>query len=353
MSTITSTPTKRIEYIDSIRGFTMILVVLNHVAAYCLGVNTAEGSVHFYLMQFRMPLFFFISGFVLYKKDFKWNIKNSLEFINKKIFVQIISPFVFYLIYIYITDKSFVETICHSFKGGFWFTYTLFEYYLMYILCQMFVSKTRLYKKFYTLTLIIIGITIFFLTGSQIINTLNINPTLNGLLGITQWKYFFFFILGTLIKLHFDYFQKMLDNTWFIPLCVVGYILLNVFAAYTVYPGVNILSSIVKSIFGIVIIFALFRAHQNEISKGRFVGKLLQFIGRRTLDIYLLHIFLLPRYMMDHFDNSFLTEFPLIEFFCSLLLTAFVIIACVAISTILRLSPIMAHYLFGQKKVLK
>lgn len=101
MSTITNTPTKRIEYIDSLRGFTMILVVLNHVAAYCLGINTAEGSVHFYLMQFRMPLFFFISGFVLYKKDFKWNIKNSLEFINKKIFVQIISPFVFYLIYIY------------------------------------------------------------------------------------------------------------------------------------------------------------------------------------------------------------------------------------------------------------
>ncbi len=45
-------PGKRIEYIDALRGFTMILVVLCHVAYSCLGIDENTLSFHRYLVPF-------------------------------------------------------------------------------------------------------------------------------------------------------------------------------------------------------------------------------------------------------------------------------------------------------------
>lgn len=42
----------------------------------------------------------------------------------------------------------------------------------------------------------------------------------------------------------------------------------------------------------------------------------------------------------------------LIEFVFSFGLTVIVIIACLIFSMILRINPLMAHYLFGQKKTI-
>lgn len=47
-STKTPPPTKRIEYIDALRGFTMILVVLSHVATFCLDLEDVPKN-HSYL----------------------------------------------------------------------------------------------------------------------------------------------------------------------------------------------------------------------------------------------------------------------------------------------------------------
>lgn len=56
---------KRFEYIDAMRGFTMLLVVCAHVATY--SYQTDLVTFHAAFSTFRMPLFFFISGFILYK----------------------------------------------------------------------------------------------------------------------------------------------------------------------------------------------------------------------------------------------------------------------------------------------
>ena len=75
----------RIEYIDAMRGFTMILVVLQHVASFCWHVYGNAPSVHEYLVQFRMPMFFFISGFVLFKAGVTWDLQQVVRFFKKKI----------------------------------------------------------------------------------------------------------------------------------------------------------------------------------------------------------------------------------------------------------------------------
>ena len=52
----------RLEWLDALRGFTMILVVANHVLGLGLGMSPKVSSSMQFLVMFRMPLFFFVSG---------------------------------------------------------------------------------------------------------------------------------------------------------------------------------------------------------------------------------------------------------------------------------------------------
>ena len=54
---------ERIQYIDALRGFTMILVVFYHVSQFCWHVCGKGISIQDFLVQVRMPMFFFISGY--------------------------------------------------------------------------------------------------------------------------------------------------------------------------------------------------------------------------------------------------------------------------------------------------
>ena len=125
--------TKRIEYIDALRGFTMLLVVYSHVATFCWQVTYKGISINDYLLQIRMPMFFFISGFVLFKAGIVWNIKQTVHFFRKKIPVQILSPFLFFAIYTYTHKIPLIEGIYDVFKEGYWFTFVLFIYYVFYV----------------------------------------------------------------------------------------------------------------------------------------------------------------------------------------------------------------------------
>ncbi len=61
---IVSSP-KRIEYLDAMRGFCMILVVYAHLGSQT-SISDLFGNNIF--MTFRMPLFFFLSGFLCFSR---------------------------------------------------------------------------------------------------------------------------------------------------------------------------------------------------------------------------------------------------------------------------------------------
>lgn len=72
---------KRIEYIDAMRGFTMMLVVYSHIHQFSIH---AEGlSFNHLLILIRMPLFFFLSGFLVEKVGQIWDIKTTEDFLLK------------------------------------------------------------------------------------------------------------------------------------------------------------------------------------------------------------------------------------------------------------------------------
>ena len=88
---------QRLEWLDAMRGFTMILVVAYHVAQSGFMESEKISASLPFLVLFRMPLFFFVSGFLAYKEKWLWTPQNFASLTWKKIKPNLIkrisSPF--------------------------------------------------------------------------------------------------------------------------------------------------------------------------------------------------------------------------------------------------------------------
>ena len=100
---------------------------------------------------------------------------------------------------------------------------------------------------------------------------------------------------------------------------------------------------------GAVLSFAFFRRYEAAFQHTAHIGRALQYIGRRTLDVYLLHFFFLPKNMAVLGNLVMGNGNPTVELFVSLVIALMVIALCLLMSNIFRLSPVLAHWLLGAK----
>lgn len=118
----------RFEFVDSLRGFLIICVVLHHTSLWALGVDYMK-TYHHYYMQFFMPLFFLISGFVSYK-DIK-GLKKIKVFrkLLGKFRIMVFMATLFLIIQSLIIGHGYRDIVSDIFSGGgkYWFTYVLFN----------------------------------------------------------------------------------------------------------------------------------------------------------------------------------------------------------------------------------
>lgn len=284
---------KRIEYLDAMRGFTMILVVLGHVVWYGFNyprINTFDYTFYNIFAYFRMPLFFFVSGFILYKQNFEWSLQTICTFLNKKFKIQIISTLIFFLIFCYVKEKSIVAGIMSIYKYGYWFTITLFEFFVFYILFQLIMTKKVKKDRFWNLFYGIYVIIIILLSTSKVQELFHFNQNIIIASGFTYpiIQYFVFFSLGIFIKKYFQKFIFYIDNSNLITFVLIiffgGALFLQ--KTGTNYHYLNLLSVFVMGVTGIIMIFGIFYKHQHGFSHETILGRTLQYIGKRTLDIY-------------------------------------------------------------------
>ena len=139
----------RLEWLDALRGFTMIMVVAYHVCQQGFMMPVKVSSSMPFLVLFRMPLFFFVSGFLAYKANLQWNLPTLGRLVGKKLRVQMIPTIVFFLFAACVirTEPTFlkaVDTMLHSTtKGGYWFTLALLYMFLIYYLFSYLESKLK------------------------------------------------------------------------------------------------------------------------------------------------------------------------------------------------------------------
>lgn len=344
-------PTKRIEYIDAMRGFTMMLVVIHHVSLFCLGVHMSDFSYSKVFQTFRMPLFFFVSGLVFFSLKRTWSSKEIWQFIQKKVVVQLITPSIFLLTYIMVIRLRGYDTLCSDTKGGYWFTFALFEYFIIYIVSYKLFgifSSPRQHSVCYNILMVVLGIAIYYCSFMPIAEPGTKMADFCGFIGYKKLQYFLFFILGAIVKEHFAAFERFISSNWVKTICVILFFYSNIYYRHFWYLGDTY--KLFQAIVGIMLVFIFFHSNQQNFSKSSHTGRILQYIGRRTLDIYLIHYFFVMSNMQSILPNFGHLNTPFLEFVVSLFIASLITCACLLVSHIIRVSPFIDHVMFGAKK---
>ena len=354
----------RLEWLDALRGFTMIMVVANHVAGMGFGEDWKHSSAIPFLLLFRMPLFFFISGFLAYKASQVWDLKNLGLLIVKKLHVQLIPTVVFFFMAMAILHKHFwpsVESSFHSAqKGGYWFTIALLYMFLIYYPFAYLLSKMKQRYTWIPLLVLFIISLVFYDTcyqpryfswaqGYRGVKT----PFCHFLADTSLmqvFQFFPFFLYGNIVHRYWRQAQQVMDSKWFFPVLfvIVFFSTLDAIKWYTLRMAWATLPLTLARFLMLTLVFMYFRYYQQYFTRLTVIGRSLQYIGRRTLDIYLIHFLFMPdlphvgEFFKAH-PHNFTIDVTLSVLF-ALLIIGFSIIT----SNILRISPFFKKWLFGR-----
>ena len=235
-------------------------------------------------------------------------------------------------------------------KGGYWFTFALFIFFVIYILSSLAFCRCKHRDLWMLLIALLISMAAswYDVHYQQISCQLGWGRYALGFLSFMTWRYYLFFFLGTLVKKNFDKFLEWTNRREVFFFVIAIFVLMASLPRTGYWPWVYTRFA-VSGICGMVMVFTFFRYFASWFTKERVIGRSLQYVGTRTLDIYLLHFFFLPESMLAYnrqlltYGNKFLEV-------CAVLGEALLVLAaCLIASYIIRLSPFLAHYLFGVK----
>jgi fucose 4-O-acetylase-like acetyltransferase len=312
--------------IDALKGFTMILVVVGHIIQTSF-LDYNSNFLFRYIYSFHMPLFIFLSGYVVYKDDFV-----NKRFLTRKA-IQLILPYFTWMIissiiFCIFKNGNFIDTLYGKIifpDNGLWFLWILF-----FMHCGYFLFRRNI-------------VTLIFLFGVLFIFSFITSKVPNYFLYKTIPIYFIYYIFGVLLKKYLQIFLNSI-NIRIIGLLVLCLSLFLVFPGNRVYEILELLPSYIKevdkifiSIIGIVSWFLLFKSFTK-------FSKIILYIGKTSLAIYILQSFclmLVSKYI-KYISN---TEY---YYFILPIIIFFIIAFCIIIFKILSMNKHLSFLLFGK-----
>lgn len=160
--------TQRLLYLDAMKGILIILVIVGHTVQF--NINDFQHNFVFrFIYSFHMPLFFMISGYLTYKKEY------AKTLIRKRA-MQLLIPFVVWAFLL-----SSLETGAFDWSrtcrillypdNGLWFLYNLFVYCVLFNLSERF-SNQKIRQEW----IVWIGISLCYCAGILFKNKFNCTP---------------------------------------------------------------------------------------------------------------------------------------------------------------------------------
>ena len=351
---------KRIGYIDALRGLTMLLVVFSHIY---LPNQTPLNQL---FIHFRMPLFFFISGFISFRREQSWSGLDTTSRLRSKVRTMIFPALIIGVVYTLIANEvPLVEFFVRPAKLGYWFTFALFNMLVFYYIARFLharrgrTSIETFSKRFY-----IFGLLGFILLSDlsalgNVVNILTLGKT---------FEYLQYFAFGALCNCNRASFERVLDDGRKMAIIVLGYFIISWWLIASddyvaslnpdneplldrLIPILNSLLTALVGYFGIMTVYGLFRRFGEFFSTNRVVGKPLQYVGRNTLDVYLIHYFVLINFtpLLRPFIVD--TTNILTQLVVGLTTAAAIVAVSLLIAKIIRLSDHLAYYLLGARDI--
>ena len=326
----------RIEYIDNLKGFAIIFVVMGHVLEKSLNIH--DMPVNVFYSSFHMPLFMFLSGIFAMKGIKYYSFKEILFFIKKKT-LRLMLPFIIVGgIYSFMHFGSLYPVLMGD-SRCFWFLPALF--YCMIVELLINIVKNLFLKQTFIIDLFI---HIFIWALVATLYYLGIN-----LPYLYRFVVFFpFFLMGHYYASYVKFQQLIQSSKEVFAVSILLY-----FLFLYLQPIINMPFGL-TGFFSIFILIHLFRNCPPQFAnKMRFLG----YIGRFSLEIYIFHWFLLPsliplgEYLLNLGIND---EIINNGNFVLLLLLSFaisipIILICIVISKIIKQSGYFNLIILGQK----
>lgn len=267
---------KRILFIDALRGFTMLLVIYSHIIAYLIPINTAVNEI---LITFRMPLFFFISGFFMYSSNYNPDLLKHRT--KNRLVKQLLPTLLFFTLYIIIGGKSFVNGITSTYKAGYWFTFVSVETFLITapVLCLITV---RQYNRIQQIIILGILAAVSFVISRMIGGIETPHPVI-ACFDLNLLSAFLPYVIsGCLVKMIWQEYERVIMRARLF-ICSLAAFCLCLFVDFAI-------NNIIMAMCGIYLFFYTFYRLPDAFFTSK-CGKALIFTGKSTLEIYLLHYF--------------------------------------------------------------
>ena len=338
---------KRIGYMDALRGFAIFMIVFMHVEHFSLGISydkSVWGSIG---ITFFLPVFFFISGY-LAKKEMQ---APLLREIWKKA-VLLVIPAIFFYGFYYSLCRG--ESILLLFSKGprcYWFTFALFFIFVFYYIIQF--GGKSLSKSTRELVLLFFSfICLLLYIGGTKFYHLDFIP----ILCISNFcRYLWYFVLGHICHSHSKQFESLISKDTVKGVVILLFVL--VFAitwkkSLVHYSLIHVwLQDYVLWDLGTFVVIIFFYHIRLLFESDSFLSQTSNFVGKRTLDIYLIHWFFIPDLTKWYQNISVKVDLTntIIELAIVTLISVTIILLCLLVSKIIRSSSILGHYLLGAK----
>lgn len=314
----------RIAYLDSMKGLAILLVVIGHVMQFSFGKNPSD--VVTMLSIFHMPIFFYISGYLLYKEPSSF--KDMITRLAKRAASLLVPYFVFLALWSIFSDVNYVSLV---FMGGerYWFLWILFQLSIFFMFYGYTISGIK--KDWIYITLLIIPY--LFLILIKIFNMGGVNHL------VTYYRYF---LIGFLCKKYSVFNNLMLRNE---IVYATGFIMYFLQWRYSCLH--NMVLIFMGGIGAIVVLQRLFVVMERS-HKSVSLLALLSKVGTKSLSVYVLHYYFIPdveRVVSVVLDvgNPFIWQLTL-----SLLLSVPIVAASIFIGQLIESNKYLNLLFFGK-----
>lgn len=274
----------RFQFVDRLKGLAIILVVMGHV--YFFSMHNQQGLWFDVISSFHMPLFMFLSGYVCissFSPFPDWRFSKWIKKILRLLLPMCWFGLLFTLSLNWPTSVSVLGDKVHNFlmcpvKMGYWYLMTLSVFYII-IQCFRLNRSNSPYGDILLGVVIGVGLGVGWKCFVQD----------EDLFCLQNCAYFWpMFFLGMMVR-KYNLFSFLFRSNWLFTVSLVGYLVLFNVDIPIIYAN-SFSRHYFIPFFAIVVLLMVFLPRENNKTK---LEDMLAFIGKHTLDVYVIHYFLL------------------------------------------------------------
>ena len=314
---VTKNDKRRIPELDLFKSLAIILVICGHLIQINWIDSLNSHPIITWIYSFHMPLFFFISGFLVYHT---FGNSSVWCYIRRKV----LSLLVPYFIWCYVVDPVInkeklwaISQIMLSTHSSYWFIYLLFLYSLIFYCGQIICRGPKGVFGGAVLGLILMAVLQYLF------------PALLFSRGIQFFPIYVFGVLASCFKFHE---KAVLFKEPLLSIILVLFIVCSL--NYCQLESTTICKLCKFSASFAICYVVLYFIWGRFVDTDNQYMKLLMYVGKNSIVVYLTHFFFLRLFFTPAFDSTTLT--PFWSFIICLFMALIILLVCLMIGWIVE-----------------